>query len=88
MFLHYILNESESSLVQRFLKAQEANPTKNDWCQSVQEALNTLELELSMNTIKLMKKEDLKVLVKEACENKALEYLNKVKAKHSKVRDI
>ena len=88
MFLHYILNESESSLVQRFLKAQEANPTKNDWCQSVQEALNTLELELSINTIKLMKKEDLKVLVKEACENKALEYLNKVKAKHSKVRDI
>ena len=50
--------------------------------------MNTLEIKLSINNIKLMKKEDLKVLVKDACETKALEYLNKVKAKHSKVRDI
>ena len=35
-----------------------------------------------------MKKEDLKVLVKDASETKALEYHNKVKAKHSKVRHI
>ena len=85
MFLHYILNEDSDSLINKFFKAQETNPIKNDWCESVREALKDLNILLTFSQIKLMKKEELKNLVKAACEAAALEYLNKKKAEHSKV---
>ena len=31
MFLHYILNEDDQSLVSRFFQAQNAQPYKDDW---------------------------------------------------------
>ena len=85
MFLHYILNEDGDSLISRFFKAQVTNPMKNDWCESVRETLKDLNILLTFSQIKLMKKEELKNLVKAACEAEALLYLNKKKAEHSKV---
>ena len=31
MFLHYILNEDDQSLVSRFFQAQNSQPYKDDW---------------------------------------------------------
>ena len=42
-------------------------------------------MKITLSQMKLMKEEDLKVIVKKACETKALEYLNKKKESHSKV---
>ena len=88
LFLHSILEETETSLVQRFFQAQLRNPTKGDWCQSVLKSLGDLKLDLNFNQIKLLKKEQLQKMVKSACEKSALEYLNQIKLKHSKVMDL
>jgi hypothetical protein len=85
MFLQYILKENSDSLIHKFFQAQKDNPTKNDWCQSAKETLEELDLKLTFDQIKCMKKDQLKQMVKKACEKKALEYLNRKKAGHSKV---
>ena len=88
MFFQYILKESNESLLHRFFQAQLANPTRNDWCQAVQVTLDYLELKLNFNQIKLMKTENLKEIVKNVIQKKAIEYLNAKKADHSKVMDL
>ena len=35
MFLHYILNQNENSLIYRFFKAQKQNPVKGDWSEQI-----------------------------------------------------
>ena len=88
LFLQTILQESENSLMYRFFQAQHNNPTKGDWCQSVEKSLKDLDLNLSFSHVKLMKKEELQKLIKHACARSALEYLNNVKSRHSKVLHI
>ena len=88
MFLQTILQEDKSSLLHRFFKAQLNHPTKGDWCQSVKKNIEDLKLDLNFNQIEHMKKEDLQKIIKDACKISALEYLNKVKSKHSKVLHI
>ena len=44
MFLHYIVNQSETSLIFRFFKCQVTEPTKGDWVLTVQDDLSSLEL--------------------------------------------
>ena len=88
MFLHYILNEDEESLVYRVLQAQLKKPVKGDWIVGVQEILIELEIELSLEDIKNLKEETLRKFAKEQINEKSLEYLNKQKAKHTKVKHI
>ena len=47
MFLHYLLNEDEKSLINRFLKIQMENPSKQDWIHSVEKDLEFLDIFLS-----------------------------------------
>ena len=42
MYLHYILNEDNHSLVSRFFQAQNSEPYKDDWSSQVCEDLNFL----------------------------------------------
>ena len=44
MFLHYLLNEDENSLVYKFLKVQDMNPSRNDWTVTVRKDLKFLNL--------------------------------------------
>ena len=88
LFLQTILQESDSSLISRFYQVQLKNPSKGDWCQSVLKSLADLNLNLTFNQFKLMKKEELQKIVKTACEKSALKYLNQVKSKHTKVMHI
>ena len=85
MFLQYLLKQESDSLLRTFFKAQLDNPTKKDWCQSAKDTLEELGLKITLSQMKLIKEEDLKEIVKKACETKALEYLNKKKESHSKV---
>ena len=85
MFLQYLLKQESDSLLHTFFKAQLDNPTKKDWCQSAKDTLEELGLKITLSQMKLMTEEDLKEIVKKACETKALEYLNKKKESHSKV---
>ena len=88
MFLHYILNEDEMSLISRFYKSQVKSPYKNDWCTTVQTNLDYLEIMLTHEQIKECSKDQFKTLVNKCCEEKALLYLNQKKEKLSKVKHI
>ena len=59
MFLHYILNEEQDSLINKVLQAQIKVPSKNDFILGVEEDLDDLETYLSLEDIKKsVKKED------------------------------
>ena len=88
MYLHYLLNESENSLVNQVLLHQMKNPSKNDWINQVKNDFKVLAISLDTDEIKELSEEGFRSFVKEKSSEKALEYLNKLKAKHSKVLHI
>ena len=88
MFLHYLLNESENSLVNKFLKTQMEKPSKNDWINFVIKDLELLEISLSYDEIRVLSTAQFKNLVDKRTVKKALEHLNQTKLKHSKVLHI
>ena len=88
MFLRYILNEKEESMIKRFFKTQLKNPTKKDWVKTVEEDLKNLKIELNFDEIKKMSKASMKRLLNEAIDRKALQRLNIMKGNHSKVMKI
>ena len=83
MFLHYILNEDQESIICRFYKAQVKNPTINDW--SVENDLKELGISQSNAEIETLKKDKFAEIVKQAVEERALQFLSSVKLKHAKV---
>ena len=87
-FLHYILNEEESSLIFNFFLAQLEQPSRQDWCHTVTEDLKTLKMNLKLSEIRKLTKATFKKMVKDKIEEEALKYLNDIKARHSKVRHI
>ena len=88
MFLHYILNEDKNALVNQVLQAQINEPSRNDFIFGVENALEELEIFLSLDDIKNFPKETLRKFVQIQVNEKALIYLNKQKLKHTKVMDI
>ena len=88
MFHHYILNEYNDSLVNRFFKLQSRKPVKNDWCLTVEQNLETLNITLSETEIKQLSINSYQRIVKTAIKKEALNYLNTLKKKHSKVLHI
>ena len=87
-FLHYILNQDQNSMLYKFLMTQLKNRKQKDWVSQVLEDIKDLKLNVDMEEIKLMKKSKLKHILKNSTEEKALEELEKKKAKHSKVMNI
>ena len=56
-FLHYILNEDQESMVNRFFHSQMKMRTKKDWVTTVLEDLKDLRLsDMSMEQLRKMKK--------------------------------
>ena len=88
LFLHYILNEDDQSLIYKFYRAQESKSNSNDWCRTVQENLEFLEIMLTSDQIKMCSKQQFKTLVNSSIEEKCLNYLNKEKEKLSKVGHV
>ena len=88
MFLHYIMNESRESLIYKFLDAQKNNPCRNDWVSTVQGDLDDLEIGLSFEDIQNASSYQFQNFISQVIEEKALEYLNKLKLSHSKVENI
>ena len=57
MFLHYILNEDENSLIFKFFQAQIQNPLPGDWVLTVEQDLHILNLNFNLQSIKCLTKE-------------------------------
>ena len=88
LFLHYILNEPSESLVHSFLVAQMKTRNKKDWVTTVLKDLDELDIKLSFEEIKLMKKSSFQALVKTSINDYAFKNLEKSKLSHSKVEKV
>ena len=88
MFLHYILNEGEKSILRRFFFAQLKQPSKGDWVHTISDDLRNMDICLDLEQIKQCSKYEFKALVRKSIEVKALEYLNNSKSNLSKVSGI
>ena len=75
LFLKYILEQPFDSIISRMFKLQLENPTRGDWASTCLKDLENLNLKLTLEQIKSMKKEKYKSLVKENVNETALKYL-------------
>ena len=88
MFYHYILNENEDSLINKFYKLQARKPVKNDWSLTVRENLQELKISLTEYQIQNLSKKAFQKIVKDTIRSAAFDYLIKLKNTHSKVAHI
>ena len=87
MFLHYILKD-KSSIIYKCFEAQKRNPCRKDWIIKVDEDLTDLDIGLSFDDIQTLSKYQFQKFLSQIIEEKALEYLNKLKLSHSKVESV
>ena len=86
LFLQCILKEEPSSMIYRFLHLQFEKPTRGDWASSCLDDLNNLRIEISLEDIKKISKNQFSQIVKKAIQERALEYL--VEKQGSKGQEI
>ena len=87
-FLQYILHEEEHSLVHSVLKTQLENPTPGDWGMTCLKDLKEFDIKWNICDIENMSSGTFRNLVQKKAAFKSLEYLNKIKGKHTKVMNI
>ena len=88
LFLHYILNENEDSLIKKFLMKQKESKKSKDWINQVLSDIKELNLEVDFEDIRKMQKSRLKIMLNEAIKMKAFVDLAQKKEMHSKVMEI
>ena len=74
-FLHYILNQTGNSLMQRFFQAQLKNPTRGDWIKNIRKILKVLNIHMSFEEIKVLKINYFMNIVKKNSQEVAFKYL-------------
>ena len=75
LFLKYILEQQDESSILKMLDIQIENPTKGDWASLCKNDIQKLDLKLSFEDIKTIKKSEFKQLLKEKTRKAALFYL-------------
>ena len=88
LFLHYILNESPESMMNKFLKTQLKTLKQKDWVTQVLKDLQELKIEMNLEELKNMRKSALKRLLKKVVADKVFKELTDKKESHSKVMDL
>ena len=74
LYLKYILEQPEDSLIKKFFILQLSKPTRGDWASSCQEDLKSLKITLSNQEIQEMTKNKFTSLIKERIKENALNY--------------
>ena len=87
LFLKYILDQEEESLINKFFKLQIQQPTKGDWGSTCISNLSELNMNLSLEEIKSMPKQRFKNILKQKILREAFEYLVR-KKKGTKGKEI
>ena len=87
-YLHYILKSDKSKMLYKFFMAQWEDPVRQDWTELVKADLDDLGIKLSLEEIERKSKMSFKNLVKIKIKEFALDSLNMVKIKHSKMDNI
>ena len=84
MFLQYILKRKKDDLLLRFFNAQNREPSRNDWANTVKNDLNEFGLDFSFEEIKSFSKFMWLKKVKKACKIFAFENLLEAQLEYSK----
>ena len=87
-FLHYILQQPDTSLIHRVFIAMQLNPTKGDWASFALDLLEKFEMNMSITDIKKMKSSQFKSLVKEKMQKIAFLELTQKQKNGQKGRKI
>ena len=72
LFLHYILNQDENSLMYQVFKTQLKNKTSKDWATTVIQDFKELNWKIKFKEIKQMKRNEFVNIVKRKIEHKTL----------------
>ena len=75
LFLKHILEQSEESSLSKMLKIQLEEPAKGDWASSCRTDIEKLDMKLSFEDIRTIKKSKFKGILKENTREAALFYL-------------
>ena len=75
-------------MLYKFLKAQQNNPVKNDWILQVMKDKEELQIDISDKELLKMSKNVYKKYIRKKIKNAALCYLNMLKGKHNKMKNL
>ena len=75
LYLKYILDQEEESILKKFLNLQFQEPVRRDWASTVMSDLSELEINLSLEEIKNMTKMKFSRIIKIKSRKNALSYL-------------
>ena len=88
MYLHYLANLQKDEMLYKVFIAQWQYPGKDDWTEIVRADLLDLGLTLKLDYLRGISKNSFKRSVKVKSRQFALDYLLKVKEKHTKMKDL
>ena len=88
MYLHTILQKDSTELVRKVYEAQKADPSPGDFCELVSDDCRAIGLNMSNSDIAKLTKQKFKDIVKAKVRNAALQFLNQLKLKHSKMDQL
>ena len=87
-YLQYLLQQDETSLLYRMLRAQQENPVRGDWFSETRTILSELNIQISIEDIRSMTRKKFKKLYKPMSEAAAFDYLHKKQEAGSKGRNL
>ena len=85
-FLQYILQQDESSLLHRMLRAQQQQPVRGDWFSEVSGIIKDLDIGLDIEQIRTTKRVVFRRISKQKCEEAAFKALIKKGTVEKKAR--
>ena len=75
-------------MIRTCLEAQLDHPSKGDWITTVQENLQELKIDMDLERIAGLGKEDFKNIIKKSVNQLSFDYLQKLRETHSKAKDL
>ena len=87
-FLFYIVNQDQNSMIYRVFQSQMKNKTSKDWVSTVQTDISEIGMDVKIADIRDMKKTAYMRMLKQHIKKKAFIELEKIKANHSKVKNV
>ena len=87
-YLQYLLQQDNTNLLYRMLRAHQENPVRGDWFSEIRTILSEFKINISIEDIRSMTRKQFKKLSKLMSEEAAFDYLHKKQEAGSKGRNL
>ena len=88
LYLHYLLRLNKTEMLYKVFQAQLKYPSKDDWTEMVKRDLKDFKINLNLEKIKEKSAWSFKQIVKIKTKEYTLDYLQQMKQKHSKMKNL